>query len=55
MTAMSHSLVLGAYDLRNSSGGLTILAAIRRASSLVNSLAADLQRHRLIGSIVDRD
>src|ERR1700745_3773936 len=30
---LSHSLVLGAYDLRNSSGGLTIFAAIRRASS----------------------
>jgi hypothetical protein len=31
------------YGLRNSSGSLAIFAAIRRASSLVSSLAADLR------------
>jgi len=35
---LSHSLVLGAYDLRNSSGSLAISAAIRRAWSRVSSL-----------------
>jgi hypothetical protein len=33
-----HSLVLGAYDPRNSSGSLAIFAAIRHASSRVSSL-----------------
>jgi hypothetical protein len=33
--SLSHSLVFSAYDLRNSSGSLVILAAIRRASSRV--------------------
>jgi hypothetical protein len=35
---LSHSLVLDAYDLRNSSGSLAIFAAIRRAPSRDSSL-----------------
>jgi hypothetical protein len=37
---LSHSPVLGIYDLRNSSGSLTIFAAIRRASSRIRCLRA---------------
>ena len=33
--SLSHSLVLCAYDVRNGSGSLAMLAAIRRASSRV--------------------
>jgi hypothetical protein len=33
--SLSHSLILDAYDLRNRSGSLAMLAAICRASSLV--------------------
>jgi hypothetical protein len=40
---LSHSLLSGAYDFRHSSGSLAVFAAIRRASSLVSSFAADLR------------
>ena len=39
--SLSHSLLLGAYDFRHSSGSLAVFAAIRRASSLVSSLGPE--------------
>jgi hypothetical protein len=44
------ALLFELYGFRNNSGSLAIFAAIRRASSLVNNLAAD----RRPGSITGR-
>jgi hypothetical protein len=53
--SLSHSLLLGAYDFRHSSGSFAIFAAIRRASSLLSSLAAESSAASLVQSLIWTD
>jgi hypothetical protein len=42
--ATARSVACGPYGFRSNSGSLAILAAMRRASSLLSNFAADLAR-----------